>query len=99
MVNITFLEVHLDDASFSADRPFSPGAEPADDEQAAEQDTDDDSSGSMVPTKTLAALGVLLVLVGLAAVVNRLKGGDEPDVEIETPEDDENRPVGVTVDE
>jgi len=98
MAKFTFLELHLDDASFSADRPFSPGAEPTDEADTDEQGTDDDG-GSVVPTKALVALGILVVLVALAAAVKQLTGGDEPDVEIETPEDDENRPVGVTVDE
>jgi hypothetical protein len=114
MVNITVLEVHLDDASFSAsaDRPFSSTgsdaeseAEEADDEQGDDQvetpdwTRTDDDEGTAVPTRALAAVGVLLVLVGLAAAVKRLVGGDEPEVDIETPGDDENRPVGVTVDE
>lgn len=107
-MNITFLELHLDEASFSVDRPFSPGAGTySDDEDAAEGELDEATDGqeveatddgSAVPTKPLVVIGVLVVLVGLAALVKRI-AGDDPEVEIETPEDDANRPVGVTVDE
>jgi hypothetical protein len=113
MVKLTLLEVHLDDASFSADHPFSnvTASESADSdsdeddaEAAPEQSDGDDEQGDAdavpeLPTKALATVGVLLALVGLAAAVKRLAGGEDPDVEIETSEDDENRPVGVTVDE
>ncbi len=116
MAKFTFFELHVDDASFSADQPFSsitgtdeesePDEESADDEftesdeqaVAVGESDDDGQGGSGVPTRGLATLGALLALVGIAAAVRRLAGGDDPDVEIETPEDDD-RPVGVTVDE
>ncbi|ERH08829.1 MAG: hypothetical protein J07HX64_00578 [halophilic archaeon J07HX64] len=41
----------------------------------------------------------MLVALGAVLALRRLLGGDDPDVDIETPEDDENRPVGVAVDE
>lgn len=119
-MDLTILEIHLDDVSFSADRPFSNlvGADedededtetavddPADDDPlAADDDTGEgadetqttDSTGT--PTTALAAVGVLVAL-GAVLALRRLLGGDDPDVDIETPEDDENRPVGVAVDE
>jgi hypothetical protein len=118
MAKFTFFELHVDDASFSADRPFSSITDTDDeesipdevstpddeftesDEQAVAigESDDDGQGGSGVPTRGLATLGAALALVGIAAAVKRLAGGDDPDVEIETPEDDD-RPVGVTVDE
>lgn len=112
MVSITALEVHLDDATFSIDEPFKTSSgsgeagdetdELVDDEQA---DSDDEGpgvgvadGGSPVPTRALAIVGAVLVLVGVAAALRRFIGGEDPEVDIETP-DDENRPVGVTVDE
>jgi hypothetical protein len=112
MVNITVLEVHLDDASFSAsaERPFSnvTGSEDDGTEQTTgdgEQDDTDETAlgrtddGPEMPKKALATVGVLVGLAGIAALVKGLAGDDDPEVDIETPEDDENRPVGVTVDE
>ena len=111
MVNITVLEIHLDDATFSADQPFHAvtgsseadeeteeliGDEQADDEKREAGVVDDRPA---VPSKALAVVGAVLVLVGVAAALRRFVGGDSPDVEVETPDDDENRPVGVTVDE
>ena len=123
MAKFTFFELHVDDASFSADKPFSsitdtdteesapdgestPGGESAPDEGFTESDEpavavgesdDDGQSGSAVPTR-LVTLGVLFALVAVVAAVRRLIGGEDPDVEVETPEDDD-RPVGVTVDD
>ena len=112
MVNITVLEIHLDDATFSIDQPFHAvtGSDEADEETdelvGGEQDDDDEKrkagavdGGPAVPSKALAVVGAVLVFVGVAAALRRLVGGDSPDVEVETPDDDENRPVGVTVDE
>ena len=97
MVNITFLELHFEDSSFSTGLPF--GDSDTDDESTDESAPAEDSS-SGVPTKAVAVLGVLLVLVGIGALVKH-RSGDEPEVEIETAEDREesNRPVGVTLDE
>jgi hypothetical protein len=143
MVDITLVELHVEDASFSAAAPFSGltddstadsdsgswlfggGEEPADessdsdetdtgsglfggeepaDETSDSDTTDGDSTGETdessrsVPTKAIAALGGLVALVAVAALVKYLRGGDDPDVEIETAEDSD-RPVGVTVDD
>lgn len=118
MAKFTFFELHVDDASFSVDRPFSditgtnneestPDEESASDDEFTEsneravaigESDDDGQDGSAVPTRGLAMLGALFAFVGIAAAVKRLAGGEDPDVEIETPEDDD-RPVGVTVDE
>jgi hypothetical protein len=112
MVNITVLELHLDDATFSVDQPFNTitgsketGGEETDEQADGQSDSDDEETapvgvddGPAVPTKALAAVGAVLVLVGVAAALRRFVGGEDPDVEIDTP-DDENRPVGVTVDE
>lgn len=100
MVNLTLLEVHLEDGSFSANLPFSGVTDTDDGEADAVDDEDggaavaDEESGG--PGKGAAALGVLLLLVLGAALVKYLTGGDEePDVAIETADDG---PVGVSVD-
>jgi len=108
MVNLTVLEVHLEDATFSVDQPFSAitGSEETGEQADTEQaDGDDEETGAgvvdgrpPVPTKVLAAVGAVLVLAGAAAALRRFVGGEDPEVAIETA-DDENRPVGVAVDE
>jgi len=115
MVSITVLEIHLDDATFSVDQPFNTitGSKETGDETDSQTDntqteteqTDNEETGAgvvdgdpPVPTKTLAVAGAVLVFVGVAAALRRFVGGEDPEVEIDTP-DDENRPVGVTVDE
>ena len=104
MASFTFIELHLDDASFAADRPFSSLVSSDTDEGGAAAEGNEETvetaasgagdDGSDVPTTPLAILGVLLVLVGIAAVVRYLSG-EEPEVEIEAA--DEGQPV--TVDE
>jgi hypothetical protein len=117
-MDLTILEIHVDDASFSADRPFSnlAGADEEEDTGPAVDDSADDdplaadddgeptdesqtTDSPERPTAALAAVGVLAALVGVALALRRFVGGEDPDVDIETPEDDENRPVGVAVDE
>jgi len=113
-MDLTILEIHIDDTSFSADRPFSNlvGADEEDESEDTGAVIDDpaDDDGEPTdepqttdsperPTAALAAVGVLVALVGVALALRRFVGGEDPDVDIETPEDDENRPVGVPVDE
>jgi hypothetical protein len=103
MVNLTLLEVHLEDGSFSANLPFSGVTDTDDGEADAVDAVDDEDGGAAVadeesggPGKGAAALGVLLLLVLGAALVKYLTGGDEePDVAIESADDG---PVGVSVD-
>lgn len=96
MVEITVLELNFDEGSFTAALPFSGvtdgGEVPTDGDESDSTDDDEESGGR---SKTLAILGVFVFLVVAAAIVKYLKGGEEPDVEIETPDDG---PVGVTVD-
>jgi hypothetical protein len=108
MVDVTLLEVHLEEGSFSAEAsaPFSsikkyvsPDEEDegsSDEKRHSEEATagTDDSDGG--PGKKLGIVGVFLFLVLAAAVLRYLSGDDEPEVEIETPDDG---PVGVTVDD
>ena len=95
MVNLTLLEVHLEDGSFSANLPFSgvTDTDDGDDENGGATVADEESGG---PGKGTVALGVLLLLVLGTALVKYLSGGDEePDVAIETADEG---PVGVSVD-
>lgn len=100
MVDITVLELNIDEGSFTTALPFSAVTEDdeeSDSEESVEETdepTADDSSGGR--SKALGILGVFLFLVIAAAVVKYLSGGDEdPEVEIETSDDG---PIGVTVD-
>jgi len=105
MASFTFIELHLDDASFAADRPFSNLVDSSEDDEAAAIETDDgeaepvtdDTDDSDAPTRGLAALGVVLVFAVLAAAVRYLSG-DDPEVAVETG-DDESEPVDLAVDE
>jgi len=96
MVDITLVELHLEDSAFDLQMPFSAAGDgdgsTDDDDDAA---VDAESEG---PGKGLAAVAVLVVLVVVAALAKYLSGDDEdlPDVDIETADDE---PVGVAVDE
>jgi hypothetical protein len=98
MVNLTFLEIHLDDSSVNL--PFgsveNDGAatddeatDAADDEGAGAEEDDDSGTGKV------AVLAVLLVFVALAALVKYLSGDESPEVDVDTDEDS----LEVTVDE
>jgi hypothetical protein len=99
MASVTLVELHLEEASFSANLPFSGSdSTETDDEEATESEEEaaagaDAESGG--PGKGGVLLGVLVFLVVTAAIVRYLTGEDDPDVEIETADDG---PVGVTVD-
>jgi hypothetical protein len=90
MVNITLVEVHMEDGSISANFPFS-GVQNDENEQQVEEEDDEDSGGS----KGLAIVGVFLFLVAVAALVKYLSGDDDADVAIDT--DDES--VDVSIDD
>jgi hypothetical protein len=97
MVNLTFLEIHLDDGSVNlpfgsvgSDETLDEGQSDEDDEPVAAA-ADDGGSGK----GKVAVLGVLLVFVALAALVKYLSGDETPEVEVDT--DDES--LEVTVDE
>ena len=99
MVNITLFELHLEDASFSTALPFG-GPDDADTESDPETEAETTESGGSALPKVLAGVGLLVVLVGVAVLVKRLRSGEEPEVEIETADDYQgsDRPVGVSVD-
>jgi len=83
MVNITLIELHADEGTFSANLPFTSGA--GDETEAVELDEDADIEDSDDRNTGLAVLGVFLFMIAAAAVVRYLSGGDEtPDVDIET---------------
>lgn len=89
MVNITLVEVHFQDGSFSAALPFSGLT----DEESVETESEDEEAGGAAEEsgsnkgKGLALLGVLAFLVVATAAVKYLAGDEEdetPDVEIDT---------------
>jgi hypothetical protein len=89
MVNITLVEVHFQDGSFSAALPFSGLTG----EESAESEAEDEEAGAAAEEsgsnkgKGLALLGVFAFLVVASAAVKYLSGDDEegtPDVEIDT---------------
>jgi hypothetical protein len=86
MVNITLIELHADEGSFSANLPFGTGSD--DETGDAEVDEDADIEDSDGRSTGLAVLGVFLFMIAAAAVVKYLSGGDEaPDVDIDTEEE------------
>lgn len=88
MVDITVLELHVEDGSFSANLPFGTTSDEEeeqedDEEEAATADDDEGGSG-----KGMALLGVLALLVVGTAAVKYLTGEDEePEVAVETEEE------------
>ncbi len=85
-MDLTLLEVNLEEPSFRANAPFSGGSRDADDESATDVDVDyddasDDSSRSGPSAKSFVVGLVFLVAVGLAA--RRFMGGDSGAVEEE----------------
>ncbi|MFC7071822.1 hypothetical protein ACFQJ7_10275 [Halovenus rubra] len=100
MVDITILELNLSDSSFSASSQFGGSGEDGESEESTglfNRDTDNEAAGSTSgrKTKALAVVATFLFFGIVAAVVKRLSGDDEHEVEIETPEE----PVGVTIDD
>jgi hypothetical protein len=81
MVNITLFEIHLDDASFEANAPFS-DAEAEDAPDAADEYGADVGGGDEGGASNLVALVVgLVLLIGLAALVRKLRGGGDDDAD------------------
>jgi hypothetical protein len=93
MVNITIIELNVEDGSFWANMPFS-NASPGDEEEMPDEETEDEDEDESGGGKGLALVGVLLFLVVVAAVVKYLSG-DEPEVEVDTDEDS----VDVSIDD
>ena len=86
MVDITFIELHVEDGSFSANLPFGGTTE----EEADEQGEDDQEAATAAEeeggsNRGMALLGVLALLVVGTAAVKYLTGEDEePEVTVET---------------
>ena len=87
MVDITLVELHVEDGSFSANLPFSgltDEDEPEQEDEAAAGVEDDDGGSG----KGLALLGVFVLLVVGTAAAKYLTGeDDEPEVTVETDEE------------
>ena len=70
MVDITLFEVHLDDASFTANAPFSSTDE--DEESGSDWGRDSGGGTSVAPLKAILAVVALAVLVeGIRRFVGR----------------------------
>jgi hypothetical protein len=83
MAKFTLLEVHLEDATFTANAPYS-----GESGEAAESEDEDDENepagGSGGPGKGLVALLALVALLVLAYLGSRRLGGEDvPDVAVE----------------
>jgi len=91
MAKFTLLEVHLEDASFTANAPYSGTSGDGADEDAA--DTDDEAAAggdSGGPGKALVGLLVVVAILALAYLGSRRLGGEDlPDVAVEEELDDE----------
>lgn len=87
MVNITLVELHVEDGSFSPNLPFSAISSADEDERDDESEAaaEDGNGGS---GKGLALLGVLVLLIVGTAAVKYLTGDDDSEVAIDT--DDES---------
>jgi hypothetical protein len=96
MTDFTLFEVHVGSMSATANLPFSGAGSDSDsdEETATEQANEANEAADENDRKAVALLGVLAVLIAVAAVIKRLSGGDEPDVEIDTPEEPVDVPVG-----
>ncbi|MFT4947856.1 MAG: hypothetical protein ACI8TL_002105 [Natronomonas sp.] len=83
MVDITLVELHVEDGSFSANLPFSAISRGEEDEQGndGEAGVEDENGRS---GKGLALLGVLIFLIVGTAAVKHLLGDDESDAVLET---------------
>lgn len=76
-MDLTILEVHLDDASFSANAPFAGQEEAGDAEPEPTAD-----AGSAEGSRSVAPLVVgLVVLAAAALAARRLMGGDSDGIE------------------
>jgi hypothetical protein len=87
MAKFTLLEVHLEDASFTANAPYSGASGDEAVEESDETDEDaaaaaDDSGG---PGKALVGLLVVVAILALVYLGSRRLGGGEdvPDVAVE----------------
>lgn len=90
MVDITLVELHVEDGSFSTNLPFSgiKSADEEDDQQREDEERAAAAEDEGRSGKGLALLGVLVLLVVGTAAVKYLTGDDEPEVAVET--DDES---------
>lgn len=82
MVNVTLIELHLDDAKLGANTPGGGKAlgllSGSSDEGSSDEAAEESGGGSLLP----AVVG-LVVLVAVAAVARRRLGGDAPVPELE----------------
>lgn len=95
MVDVTLLELHMENSPFDLNMPFS-AASSAEDEDDEDGAVADDASGGR--GKIAAGVGFVVVAIVAVGLAKYLGGDDEdlPDVDIETADD---QPVGVAVDE
>ncbi|MEF8887228.1 MAG: hypothetical protein V5A30_05425 [Haloarculaceae archaeon] len=86
MAKFTLLEVHLEDASFTANAPYSGASGDGQDDDTGEDDTgttaaDGDSGGR---GKAFVGLLVVVAILALAYLGSRKLGGEDvPDMEVE----------------
>ena len=104
MVDITLIELHVEDGSFNANFPFS-GVDPAESEGERGSDgSDTDEEGSAESDssslgKARAIIGVFLFMVVAVAIVKYVTGDDgDSAVDIDSPVKHE-APAGLSADE
>ena len=85
MAKFTLLEVHLEDASFTANAPYSgEGSEGSESDSEDEEEGAAADSGSGGPGRALVGLLVVVAILALAYLGSRRLGGDDvPDVAVE----------------
>lgn len=86
MSDVTLIELHVEDGTFSANLPFSGLTSTGTDESEIEDEASEDDEESSGRSKGLALLGVLIFFIIATAAVKYLSGGDEADVKVDTAE-------------
>jgi hypothetical protein len=81
-MDLTLLEIHLDDASFTANAPFSDDSSEAEPAAATATESAGDEDGGDLRTLVPFLVG-LGALAGIAYLVRRLRRGGETGTEIE----------------
>lgn len=74
MVEITLLELHLEESEFTATAPFSPGEK---DVEAGGEPPEPDDEGSGAATAVAAVIGLVFLVAVAYLAKRRFLGGDE----------------------
>lgn len=82
-MDLTLFELHLDEASFTANAPFT-GGETEEEADSSTSGSGDDDGGRRARDVLPAILG-LVALVGVIALLKKLRGGSDEEPTLEEP--------------